>query len=131
MSNWVGLQIWQQKAGSACSLEGVAQPVDLGGQSKFGGKTMTKEKAREVIMRTLESVDKAVGIVGIRESQHICGYVVDLMKHGKDFRVTIDEIILMEAEAHLMEHSSGSEGDKGLGDLKKQLTQAISEETSP
>lgn len=92
---------------------------------------MTKEKAREVIMRTLESVDKAVGVVGIKESQHIPGYVVDLMKHGNKFRVTIDEIILMGAEADLMKHSSGSEGDKGLGDLKNQLKQAtISDEIS-
>lgn len=91
---------------------------------------MTKEKAREVIMRTLESVDKAVGIVGIRESQHIPGYVVDLMKHGNKFRVTIDEIILMGAETDLIKHSSGHEGDTALGDLKKQLEQAISEGTS-
>jgi len=91
---------------------------------------MTKEKAAEVIRRTLESVDKAVGVVGIRESQHICGYVVDLMKHGNKFRVTIDGIILMGTEADLIKHSSGHEGDKALGDLKKQLKQAINEETS-
>ena len=91
---------------------------------------MTKEKAREVIMRTLESVDKAVGVIGIRESQHICGYVVDLMKHAEKFRVTIDEIILMGAEADLIKDLSGHEGDKALGDLKNQLKQAISKETS-
>ena len=91
---------------------------------------MTKEKAAEVIRRALASVDKAVGVVGIRESQHICGYVVDLMKHGNKFRVTIDEIILMGAETDLIKHSSGHEGDTALGDLKKQLEQAISEGTS-
>lgn len=91
---------------------------------------MTKEKAAEVIRRALASVDKAVGVVGIRESQHICGYVVDLMKHGNKFRVTIDEIILMGAEADLIKHASGYEGDEALGDLKKLLKQAISEGTS-
>ena len=91
---------------------------------------MTKDKAVEVIRRTLESVDKAVGVVGIRESQHIPGYVVDLMKHGNKFQVTIDEIILMGAETDLIKHLSGHEGDTALGDLKNQLKQAISEETS-
>ena len=90
---------------------------------------MTKEKAVEVIRRTLASVDKAVGVVAIRESQYKPAFVVDLLKHEEKFRVTVDEIILMQAEADLMKHSSGSEGDEGLGDLRKQLKQAISDAT--
>lgn len=92
---------------------------------------MKKEKAAEVIRRTLSSVDKAVGIVGIRESQHEVAFIADLMKRGIKFQVSVEEIILMGAEADLIKHSSGCEGDKALGDLKKQLKQAISEGTSP
>jgi hypothetical protein len=92
---------------------------------------MTKEKATEVIRRALASVDKAVGIVGIRVSQYKPAFVVDLMKEGKKFRVTLEEIVLMGAEADLIKNSPGHEGDKALGDLRKQLQQAISEATSP
>lgn len=85
-----------------------------------------------MIRRTLASVDKAVGVVGIRESEHEIGFFdVDLMKRGIKFRASVEEIILMGAEADLIKHSSGYEGDKALGDLKKQLKQAIGEETSP
>ena len=93
---------------------------------------MTKDEAAEVIRKTLTSVDKAVGVVGIRESEHEFGFFdVDLMKRGTKLRVSVEGIILMGAEADLMKHSSGYEGDKALGDLKNQLKQAISEQTSP
>ena len=72
---------------------------------------MTKEKAREVIMRTLESVDKAVGVGEIRPSQEKDAFIVDLMKHRVKFRVTIDQYILTVAEADLIKHLSGHEGD--------------------